>query len=74
VSLIIEKYVGTEAAAAAVDVDPAQFSKWARRRDLKPYRYAFVGRTRYAVWDLDEVYEAEQRGPVARKDTEGNGH
>jgi hypothetical protein len=69
VSLIIEKYVGTKAAAEAVSVDPIQFSKWAKRRGLTPCRYAWVGRVRYAVWDLDEVYDAEERGPIARTKT-----
>lgn len=66
--------IGTDAAARRVGVEPRQFSKWARRRGLQPLRYVHLGRTRYAVWDLEAVLDAVDRGPINRKDTEGNGH
>jgi hypothetical protein len=74
VSATTQHPIGTDSAAARVGVDPAQFSKWARRRGLKPVRYVNLGRLRYAVWDLDEVLDALERGPVKRKEIEGNGH
>lgn len=66
--------VGTDSAARRVDVDPRQFSKWARRRGLRPVRYVNLGRMRYAIWDLEQVLDARERGPVERKKVEGNGH
>lgn len=66
--------IGTQKAAQRVGVDEAQFSKWARRRGLRPLRYVHLGRTRYAVWDLEQVLDARDRGPIMRKKVEGNGH
>lgn len=66
--------IGTDSAARRVGLDPKQFSKWARRRGLKPLRYVNLGRLRYAVWDLEQLLDAHERGPVARKEVEGNGH
>lgn len=68
----VDALVSTNRAAEAVGVQPTAFRTWARRRGLVAVRYVWVGRVRHAVWDLDEVYDAEARGPVRRKDVEGN--
>ena len=53
----------TDKAAAAVGIeDLATFRAWAADRGLKAVRHIRLGRSTIAVWDLDEVYAAEQLG------------
>lgn len=57
----------TDKAAAAVGVDPKSFRAWAADRGLKAVRHVRLGRSSFAIWDLDAVYEAERTGVVRYK-------
>lgn len=66
---LTEDILTTESAAHRVAVDPEQFRKWAKRRQLRPVTYVRVGRSTKAVWSLEQVLEADRRGPTARTAT-----
>lgn len=57
----------TDKAAAAVGVAPSSFRAWAADRGLKAVRHVRLGRSSVALWDLDQVFEAERNGVVRRK-------
>lgn len=60
------RLVTTDEAALDLGLAASGFSTWARRRGLEPVRYARVGRSWRALYDLDAVYRAERDHRKAR--------
>lgn len=64
----------TDKAARLLDIRPDTFRSWARRRDLRPVRHVRLGRSTIALWDMDQVFEAEQRDPKSWRQLKGSTH
>lgn len=53
--------VSTADAAYLLGMTPARFRSWAARVGLRATLHVRSGRSTHALWDADQVFEAEKR-------------